>query len=247
MFSSKKSGLKSSLLAVPLTACMQLAQAQQPVQRTFASAEDASQALFVAVQSNETGAIAQILGQGDELTHSSDPRQDRLERSQFVSKYREMHRLARKHADEVVLYIGAENWPFPIPLTSDHGVWHYDTDTGRQEVLFRRIGENEVAAIETCHALVASLKSPDSARGGDMSAPYRGYTFRILPAGGARAIVAYPTQYGTSGVMTFVVSEQGAVYQKDLGTDTEKVATGMASYQHDSTWTPAETGLGDPR
>jgi Protein of unknown function (DUF2950) len=245
MLSSKKSGLKSSLLAVPLTACMQLAQAQQPVQRTFASAEEASRALFVAAQANETGAIAQILGPGDELTHSNDPQQDQLERSQFVSKYRQMHRLARRRADEVVLYIGAENWPFPIPLISDHGVWHYDTDSGRQEVLYRRIGENEVTAIETCHALAATLKHPNS--GDDMSAPYRGYTFRILPGAGAPAIVAYPTQYGTSGVMTFLVSEEGVVYQKDLGTDTKKVATGMTSYQHDTTWTPAETGLQEPR
>ena len=83
--------------------------------------------------------------------------------------------------------------------------------------------------------------------GGDKPVAFRGYTFRILPSGGGTpAIVAYPTRYGSSGVMTFMVSETGVVYQKDLGSDTEKVATGMIAYHRDSTWTPAETGLQDP-
>ena len=258
---SKTNGLKAALLAVPLAACLQIAQAQQPDQRTFTSAEEASHALFVAVEADEAGAIAQILGQADEPSSSSDAEQDKLDRAQFVRKYREMHRLARERNGEVVLYIGAENWPFPIPLISHDGLWRYDADAGEQEVLYRRIGENEVTAIETCHALVATLKKPqvhattnnraasllDTARGGDKPVAFRGYTFRILSSGGGTpAIVAYPTRYGSSGVMTFMVSETGVVYQKDLGSDTEKVATGMIAYHRDSTWAPAETGLQDP-
>ena len=257
---SKKSGLKTSLLALPLAACLQVAQAQQPDQRTFASAEEASHALFVAVETDETGAIAQILGQEGEITQSSDAQQDKLDRAQFVRKYREMHRLARERDGEVVLYLGAENWPFPIPLISNNGQWRYDSDAGQQEVLYRRIGENEVTAIETCHTLIATLKKPqanaiannratsllNTARGGDKPVPFRGYIFRVLTNGGAPAIVAYPTAYGSSGVMTFIVSETGVVYQKDLGANTAKVSAAMTAYHHDSTWTPAETGLQDP-
>ena len=256
--SSSKIGLQTSLLTLSL-ACAQVTLAQQPDQRTFASAEEASHALFVAVEADETGAIAKILGP-DEITHSSDPQQDKLDRAQFVRKYREMHRLARERDGEVVLYVGAENWPFPIPLISHNGQWRYDADAGQQEVLYRRIGENEVTAIETCHTFVATLKRPqanamannratsllNTAHAGDKPVPVRGYTFRILTNGGAPALVAYPSAYGSSGVMTFIVSDTGVVYQKDLGANTEKVATAMTVYHRDSTWTPAETGLQDP-
>ena len=252
--------MKTSLLVMPLAACLQLAQAQQPDQRTFVSAEEASHALFVAVEADEAGAIAQILGQRDELTSSSDADQDKLDRAQFVRKYREMHRLARERDGEVVLYIGAENWPFPIPLISHDGQWRYDADTGTHEVLYRRIGENEVTAIETCHALVATLKKPqahavtdnpaasllNAARADNKPVPFHGYAFRLLSRDGAPASVAYPSAYGSSGVMTFIVGDTGVVYQKDLGASTEKAATAMTAYHHDSTWTPAETGLRDP-
>lgn len=254
MSSSKKSGLQTFLLAVPFALCLPLARAQQPDQRTFASAEDASEALFMAVEADETGAIAPILGHADELVGSSDAGQDELERAQFVRKYRQMHRLMRERDGEVVLYIGAENWPFPIPLISHNGRWRYDAEAGEQEVLYRRIGENEVAAIETCHALVAtpgkpttnvitdhrSAASPAAAHEGDRPVPYLGYTYRVLSGSGAPGIVAYPTRYGSSGVMTFMVGDTGVVYQKDLGVNTQKVATEMTAYHPDSTWTPAE-------
>jgi len=249
-------------LAVPLAACLQVCQAQPATQRTFASAEDASQALFVAAEADETGAVAQILGQENELTSSSDAGQDKLDRAQFVRKYRQMHRLARERTGEVVLYIGAENWPFPIPLVARDGVWHYDTDAGKREVLYRRIGENEVTAIETCRALMTSLEKPQAqaeandpaallltaARANNKPVPYQGYSYRVLASRGntATAIVAYPTAYGSSGIMTFIVSDSGVVFQKDLGASTEKVATRMATYHTDRTWTPAETGVEEP-
>ena len=160
---------------------------------------------------------------GVEVATSTDLEQDKLDRAQFARKYREMHRLARQPDGAVVLYIGAENWPFPIPLASHAGTWRYDTSAGQQEVLYRRIGENELTAIET-------LKKPQP------PTSLRGYTFRTLTGGS----LAYPTHYGSSGVMTFMVGAKGVVYQKDLGASTEKVATALTQYQHDSTWKPAE-------
>jgi Protein of unknown function (DUF2950) len=249
------------LLALPLAAFLQVCEAQQASPKTFASAEEASHALFVAVEADATGAVTQILGENNELTGSSDADQDKAERAQFVRKYREMHRLARQNNGEVVLYIGAENWPFPIPLVSHNGVWQYDSDTGEKEVLYRRIGANEVAAIEACHELIANLekpRAPDSdnpagplltaARADNKPVPYQGYAFRLLskPGHDKFGIVAYPTVYGSSGVMTFIVNSKGVVYQKDLGPGTQSVATAMAAYPADSTWVPAEAGLEGP-
>jgi hypothetical protein len=250
------------LLVLPLAACLQVCEAQQASQRTFQSAEEASHALFVAVEADATGAVAQILGENNGLTSSSDADLDKADRSQFVRKYREMHRLARENNGAVVLYVGAENWPFPIPLVSHNGVWHYDSDTGEKEVLYRRIGANEVAAIEACHELIATLekpRAPDSdnpvgplltaARADNKPVPFQGYAFRILSKAGHDkfGIVAYPTAYGSSGVMTFIINNnKGVVYQKDLGAGTESIATGMAAYPGDSTWVAAETGLEGP-
>lgn len=238
MKSTLLTNITTPLAALPLAAWLQVCQAQQPPQRTFASAEDASQALFAATEADATGAVAQILGQENELAGSSNAEQDKLERSQFVRKYREMHRLARERNGEVVLYIGAENWPFPIPLITHDGIWHFDTDAGEREVLYRRIGENEVAAIETCRAMSASLNKPQV----PAQAATPGYSYRKI----SNSILAYPTVYGSSGIMTFIVSDTGVVYQKDLGASTEKVATRMARYHTDSTWTPAQTGLEEP-
>jgi hypothetical protein len=250
------------LLVMTFAACLQVCEAQQASQRTFPSAEEASHALFVAVEADAMGAVAQILGQNDELTSSSDADQDKVDRAQFVRKYREMHRLAREGNAEVVLYIGAENWPFPIPLVSHNGVWHYDSGAGEKEVLYRRIGANEVAAIEVCHALIATLEKPQAradsgnpaqallsaARADNKPVPFQGYSFRLLskPGDDTLGIVAYPTVYGSSGVMTFIVNNAGVVYQKDLGASTESVATEMAAYSADSTWAPAEAGLEGP-
>lgn len=268
MFKSVKSPPSSRLrvnIAGPLAVlalCLPVYEAQAASQRTFASAEDADHALFMAVEDEDTTALTQILGPNSELASSSDPTQDKLEREQFERKYREMHRLARERDGEVVLYIGAENWPFPIPIVSRGGVWRYDVDTGAKEVLYRRVGENEVTAIETCHAMIATLQEPQDhseasntaasllseARAGSKPVSFRGYSFRLLskPGDSAFGIVAYPTAYGSSGVVTFVVNDAGVVYQKDLGANTGRVAAKMAAYQADATWVPAEPGLDGP-
>src|SRR5260370_2765957 len=132
--------------------------AQQPVPPTFHAAVEASQALFQEVQGNNEQAIANILGGPTELTSSGEKGQDKLDRELFAQRYQEMHRLGREADGSVTLYIGAENWPFPIPLVQKNGSWHFDSDAGQKEVLFRRIGENELIAIATCHEFVAAKK-----------------------------------------------------------------------------------------
>lgn len=206
----------------------------------------------------------------------------------------------------MILYVGAENWPLPIPLVEKNSVWHFDTDIGKGEILARRIGGNELATIEVCYQLVeaqqqhyakadnsehryaltladdnyghdglfstenedqsaspvdALIASADAENGTTAShgpVPFNGYYFRILTAQGNNAeggeknylvngkmvdgfaFVAYPAAYRSTGVMTFIVNQNGIVYQKDLGPDTEKIANAMSEYDPDSTWERAD-------
>jgi hypothetical protein len=137
------------------------AQDSQP--RTFSSPGEAANALFEAAQKEDEPALEAILGAGKEVTSSSDEVEDKLEREQFTKKYQEMHRLVREPHGTTVLYIGAENWPFPIRLVSENGAWYFDSKTGTQEILFRRIGENETTAIEVCEEF-ALTKTEDDAK-----------------------------------------------------------------------------------
>jgi Protein of unknown function (DUF2950) len=187
------------LLAGYAQACL----GQQPDAKPFSSAEEASHALYLAVQTDNEEAMTKILGAGKELVSLDDKVQDKLERERFIRKYREMHRLVREPDATTVLYIGVENWPFPIPMVSENGVWHFDAKIGMEEVLFRRIGENEVTAIEACHALVAAEKehkrlvrdpSGQAMRALLVNAgndgpvvPFHGYYFRILKSQGKNA------------------------------------------------------------
>src|SRR5258708_1000439 len=117
--------------------------AQQSASKTFASAAEAGNALFQAVQNDDESELQAILGAGKDVTSSSDEIEDKLERDGFVQKYQEMHRLVREPDKTTVLYVGAENWPFPIPLVAQNGRWHFDSGTGRKEILCRTIGEND--------------------------------------------------------------------------------------------------------
>jgi hypothetical protein len=125
--------------------------------QALASAEQATQALYEAVQNDNEQAILQILGGRKELASSGDGLEDKVERQQFATKYQQMHRLVRQSDGSMALYIGAENWPFPAPLISEKGKWRFDADAGTQEIFFRRIGENEAVAIQTCHTLVRAI------------------------------------------------------------------------------------------
>jgi DUF2950 family protein len=194
------------------------------------------------VQSGNEQAIASILGGAAELISSSDPGQDKVDRELFVQKYREMHRLHREADGSVTLYIGAENWPFPVPLVNQNGAWRFDPVAGTMEVLFRRIGENELTAIAKCHEFTtAAGGSADGERVLD------GYHFRLLPVKPvnlqttpAIALIAYPAEYRSSGVMTFIVTQDGVVYEKDLGANTTELARTMAAFHKDPTWRVAD-------
>lgn len=252
-----------ALLAMWASSGASQAVAQQQVQPTFPSAAEASQSLFQAVQSNNEQAIAHILGAPSELTSSRDPGQDKVDRELFVQKYQEMHRLGREHDGSVTLYLGAENWPFPIPIIEKNRAWRFDSDAGTKEVLYRRIGENELTAITMCHQFVAGEKeyraksnavtsaegSPailvaraiDESAGGDPML-FHGYYYRELPAGPMTAtsrgfaLIAYPAEYRSSGVMTFIVTDRDVVYEKDLGANTSALASAIAAFRKDGAW-----------
>lgn len=237
--------------------------AQESAQPTFRSAAEASESLFQAVQSNDAQGIEKILGGTSELASSQDDAQDKADREVFVQKYKEMHRLCREADGFMTLNIGAENWPFPIPLVEKKGAWRFDPTAGAKEVAFRRIGNNELIAIGTCHEFVAAEKQyrarptpPDLtvnsitsliakvATGSPSGDPVLsdGYYFRSLATNspGKFVLVAYPAEYRSSGVMTFIVTSKDVVYEKDLGTNTSAVASAMSGFHKDSTWRVAD-------
>jgi hypothetical protein len=246
--------------------------AQQSAQPAFPSAKEACHSLFQAAQKNDGEAIAKILGGPAELASSRDEAQDKLERELFVQKYQEMHRVGREPDGAATLYVGAENWPFPILLVQKDGAWRFDPDAGSKEVMYRRIGENELTAIAICREFIAAEKhysansnTPDptdsspvslvakaangSTAGGD-PVLFHGYYFRVLathPINGARlgaegkktggfALIAYPAEYRSSGVMTFIITAKNVVYEKDLGANTSTVASALATFHKDATW-----------
>lgn len=257
---------------------IRLASAQEAARDTFASAAEAIRALFVAVQDNDEQAITRILGGDEEIASSGDEMEDKRDRERFVQKYQQMHRLVREPDGTTVLYVGAENWPFPVPLVTRQGQWFFDPDAGAQEVLYRRIGENESIAIGTCHALVGTRENDQkneetdsavseyarrlvstsptnggagSADDGDTSRPFHGYYFRKLngsykrsnapnSAAGEVSYMAYPEEYRSSGVMTYTVTSEGAVYEKDLGPNTEALANAITASNPDSSWHAAD-------
>lgn len=278
--------------------------AQQAGQKTFASPEEASKAFYAAAKNNDEKAMLDILGpDGKEIVSSGDEAEDARTHAEFVKRYEEMNRLVKEPDGSVTLYIGAHNWPCPIPLVNKGNVWYFDTAVGKQEILFRRIGRNEISAIHVCRELAAAQKEyysqqhneyarrihsdegkhdglywktaenePPSPIGplvaqavydgetksrGVQPVPFRGYYFHILTRqgknapGGQRlylvdgkmtgfAFVAYPAVYRSSGVKTFLVSEDGVVYEKDLGKKTETLAMSMGEFNPDSSWQKAD-------
>jgi hypothetical protein len=240
--------------------------------RKFASAGEAASALVEAAKTANEQALEAILGAGKEVTSSSDGEEDKLEREQFSEKYQQMHRLVREPDGSTVLYIGAENWPFPVPLVSKNGEWSFDASRGKQEILFRRIGENEATAAEVCEQFalarneagsdlpsedsitkfVQSLISSAAANAGSKEPiAFHGYYFRIVTtasssgagslsnAKAASTLIAYPAEYKSSGVMTFVLNGDGIVYEKNLGPSTPTVAPQIKGASG-SGWHPEE-------
>ena len=128
--------------------------AQEQGQKTFATPEDAGKALYEAVQSGDKASVEAILGPSSaKIVSSGDEVQDKKNHDNFVERYGQMHRWAKEINGDQTLMLGAENWPFPIPLKSNAGQWYFDTPAGVKEILFRRIGSNELAAIRVCYAL----------------------------------------------------------------------------------------------
>ena len=298
--------LKIAALATLLVACFVVdSAAQQKGQKMFSSPEDASKAFVAAVQSNDETAIREILGPDSrQIVSSGDPTEDAESRANFASKYQEMHRLVKEPDGSVLLYIGAENWPTPIPLEMKGNFWFFDTEAGKKEILFRRIGRNELSAIRVCQELVAAQKeyyamehneyanqifSDAGAHNGlywkisdgelqspigplvasavvegygkgkaGLPTPYHGYFFHVLKRQGKHApdgaksyvvngkmtegfaFAAYPAEYRSSGVMTFIVNQDGVVYQKDLGRKTKALGKAMQEYNPDSSWSKAQ-------
>ena len=143
--------------------------AQEPGQRTFASAEDAASALFAAMQVQDEQFSLSILGPaGKDVISSGDPVEDSDTRASFVVKYQEMHRFVTEANGTITLVVGAENWPFPIPLVRNNGSWYFDTAAGKDEILFRRIGRNELAAMDACRDLVDAQKQYFARPPGDL-------------------------------------------------------------------------------
>lgn len=225
-------------------------------QTTFASPEEAGRALASAVQRHDERAVTEILGGGSELMSSNDKAEDALDRQRFARKYQEMHRLVHESGGITTLYIGAENWPFPVPLVSRDGMWRFESKAGIEEIRFRRIGENEVTAIGMCATLITAETQPGTdgeadrlvktllPQVGRASKPIllRGYYFRILSkSSGGFTAIAYPAVYRSSGVMTFIATQNGGVAEKDLGPNTANVAGAMTDYHPDASWTAAES------
>ena len=296
---------KLALVAVLLTLWVPTrSMAQQPGQKTFSSAEEATNALVKAAQANDEKMMLDILGpDGKQIVSSGDETEDANSRANFVKRYQEMHRLVKEPDGTTVLYIGAHNWPAPIPLMNKGKLVYFDTEAGKKEILYRRIGRNELSAIRICQELVAAQKEysaehkeyarkifsdegqhdglywkaadgePQSPIGPLVASavaqgyaksqkgaptPYRGYYFHILTRqgknapGGAKsyivngkmtggfAFVAYPAEYRSSGVVTFIVGPDGVVYQKDLGKKTAILGKAMKEYNPDSSWQKAE-------
>jgi hypothetical protein len=253
-------------LAVVGSVGSSFAQNAQP--KTFASASEAANALFEAAKKEDEPALESILGAGKEVTSTGDDVEDKLEHEQFTQKYQEMHRLVRQQDGTTLLYIGAENWPFPIPLVRKSGAWSFDPGRGKQEILFRRIGENEATAIEVCQEFAiakqnksikaasedpitkfaASLVSVPPNTGDTDSNLFHGYYFRIVADSatvmtngqkqGGLKLVAYPAEYKSSGVMTFVATHYGLVFEKDLGPTTATLAPQIKA-RTGSNWRPA--------
>ena len=274
-------------------------------QKGFATPEQAAQALIQSAERYDIAGLLEILGpDAGDLLASEDPVADRNRGTAFVAMAREKQSVAvdPKDRDRATLVVGNTDWPFPIPIVKRNKNWYYDTKSGREEILFRRIGENELDAIEICRGFVeaqrdyAAVKhdasavnqyaqriistpgkhdgltwqNPDGTWGGPVgeaaakalaegysvkSAPFHGYYFKVLkgqgpaaPLGaidfmvngamiGGFALAAAPAQYQVTGVQTFIVSHDGIVYQKDLGSDTLNAFKNMERYNPDKTWT----------
>ena len=275
---------------------------------SFESPTTAADALVAALKSDDLDALGKIFGPGsDEVLSSGDPVADATGRDAFVAKYEAKHSLEPQEGGSQLLQIGEDDWPFPVPLVQRDDRWYFDGAAGADELIYRRVGRNELGAIAVCHGFVeaqteyaatghdgqmaglyaAFLISDEgehnglywpAAQGEEASpageflaaaagegyrrsgsgepTPYHGYYYRMLYAQGANApggkkdyfidgrlvdgyaLIAWPADYGVSGVKTFLVNHEGTVYEKDLGEDTASAITMIEEFDPDSSWNP---------
>jgi hypothetical protein len=282
-----------------------------PSQEVFNTPETAAAALVSAARMDNMNKLAAVLGNdAGQILSSGDAVADHNARENFVAKYDQMHRLAYDDQRRVILYIGADNWPTPIPLVKSGGGWVFDTAAGKQELLYRRIGQNELYTVRVLEdltdaqeeysssmqdqdgvkqyakkilsdpgkrdglywpvakgepaspigPLVADATSQGYKKGSGELVPFHGYFYKVLTRqgslapGGARnyvrngkmtkgfAFLAYPAEYRSSGVMTFMINQDGVIVQKDLGPETTQAASAITEFNPDDSWDQLITG-----
>jgi Protein of unknown function (DUF2950) len=292
--------LVSLTVVTLICAATSVARAQQ----AFKTPGEAASALVNAAKTGDKKAIVSVLGpDGNDIVSSGDEVADATTRQKFVAAYDVKHQIVMDGGDKATLVIGEKDFPLPLPLVREDGMWKFDTTAGRQEILARRIGTDELDAIQSCLAYVdaqndyaakdrtgagvgvyaqrivsqkgkkdglywltsrgedpsplGSLIAEATAQGYRVGAgrtPYHGYYFKVLTKQGAAApggeleyivhgkmiggfaLVAYPAEYRNSGVMTFIVSHAGIVFQKDLGPNSTKLAQRMTAFNPDKSW-----------
>jgi DUF2950 family protein len=281
----------SRAISCALVTVMTALSAAQAQHLTFAAPEDAVRALIDAAKRGNIDQLLAIFGpEGSELITSSDPATSRKNREVFTIATAEQWHVVDDGANRKTLIIGNEEWPFPVPLAKTADGWRFDTAAGKEEVIARRIGRNELGAIDTCRAYVtaqlryareghdgqppgsyaarfrsdpgkenglywpagkgqkrsplgelvaqAAEEGSPLGAGNVQPAPFHGYYFRILAAPGGFGLIAWPAQYDVTGVMTFVVNQDGIVHEKDLGPTTDAVARKVKTYKTDASWRP---------
>jgi Protein of unknown function (DUF2950) len=249
--------------AVKSPAEKQASSAEKMAPKTFASPSDAGAALLAAAQSGDRSALLEIFGpDGAEVLFTGDAALDSANLRDFADAYTRMNRWGPIKAGGQTLYVGPDNYAFPIPLgQNSSGRWFFDTGAGKDEILARRIGKDELTAIAGCEATANAEKYNRAAslaqlgdfgkavasNTGDRPTLFNGYYYRIAKPGelahgitkGGFAVVAYPAEYRDSGIMTFIVGKDGVVYQKDLGEKTGDVALAMTEFNPADGWNPA--------
>lgn len=285
-------------------------------QETFATSKDAVDALIKAAGDYDVPALLRILGPvSEDFVSSADPVWDKKIGMEFAELARKKHSLKAEPSSpgREILIVGDDDWPLPVPLVKKNGKWMFDSAAGHREILYRRIGSNELDAIQISRSYVAAQKdyasqihddtgvnqyaqqimstpgkhdglywkNPDGTSGGpigeavaralsegyaaDKRSAFHGYYFKILkgqgpaaPLGkldyviqgvmiGGFALLAFPAEYRVTGVKTFMVSQQGAVYQKDLGPNTIEIAQKTELYNPDKSWRPTYSRWPTPR
>lgn len=281
-----------------------LQSAPKESQRTFATPQETIQATIDAAEHNDTAALLQLFGPaGKDIVESGDPAQDKDHRAEFARSAHEKLQIDEDPLtpDRVTFTVGSQEWPFPVPVIRRDGRWRFDSASGRVEILARRIGRNELNAMEVCRGYAeAQLEYAAAARDGDRvlkyaqkivstpgrqdglysdgvpdspvskafaeaaaaslsttgkkPEPYHGYYYRVLksqgpdaPGGafdyvvngrmiGGFALVAWPAEYGVSGIRTLIINHDGVVYEKDLGAATAIQARQMTRFNPDKSW-----------